>query len=167
VSKHRTPHGQYVRQTGDWFMSRRMAGGAGSAAVAAKYSQASLYNDASDGSILHVIGLSLTTATTQSNIGCYIIQGFMGAPLTSQPVPIGPFFKQLPGKFYFGSDAALVPALPIWVAGGLQAPAEWPHDFPVCFLNPGYSLVCQANVVNSDSRAVFHWLAMGTNEGFY
>ncbi len=66
MSVFRKPKGQYVRNTGDWFFERAMGGSVTTVASVGQLSTASLYNDATDGSILHVIALEVFCATAST-----------------------------------------------------------------------------------------------------
>lgn len=167
MSKHRRPHGQYTRETADWFVDRRMAGSAYSPPVVGKYGSVILYNDATDGSILHVVALNLCTFVAASIVNVAFHQGAIGTLQPNAVVPIGPHFLQLPGKIYLSSDPATFQLPAVAILGGTNNPQFWPHNFPLAYLNPGYALLCQTNLANCDFQAIFHWLAMGTNEGFY
>ena len=167
MSKYRRPHGQYVRETADWFIDRRMAGGAYSGVVAGKFASVSLYNDATDGSVLHVIGATGNTFISPDTVDLYTHKGVLGTVVAGATTPITPFLTTLWGKIYTSSDAAATSDMGIWTLGLVNAPQPWPYNFPLCVLAPGFSLLCQGSTAGADVDMLFHWLVMGSAQGYY
>jgi hypothetical protein len=167
VSKFRVPHGTYVRNTPDWFDYRRLAGSAFIVASPANYSSVSLFNNATDGSTLHITGLTGFSTIAAAGIGVNIFQGAYGTLTGFAPVPVSPVQLIGPGVFYTNQTTPRLPVRNVWMMGGPAAVTHWPYDYALCILSAGQSLVCETNIVNADVTACFHWLVMGPAEGFF
>ena len=167
MSRHRIPHGQYNRGTADWFVFNRMAGGNSQVAVAAAYSFVLLYNDASDGSMLHVIGAAAQTTTATNHISAFFHQGTMGSSFPNTTVRIVPNMGLLAGVLYVGSMGGFVQDVPLWDFGIPGNDTPWPYEWPICILPPGYGCLFMGNVVNANVFLSVHWLVMGKNEGYF
>jgi hypothetical protein len=163
---HRRPHGQYARNTPDWFSGRMMAGGWESAADTTHFSIVALYNDATDGSVLHVwaVHCFVQTATAYATVKLFF--GTQGTLQTGTPAATNPHNPQLAGAIYGGIVPAAIGTL-IYEMGGGQNPTDWPGVFPFCFLVPGYSVCLVTSAVNTAINGAFMWAVMGKNEGYY
>src|SRR5713226_5987207 len=127
MSVWRRPKGQYVRGTGDWFFDRFMFGGAKQIATPAVYSLILLFNNATDGSFLHVIDLEAFAVGSMNWVVRSQISGFLG---TTDPTTYGPgaaFGQLLPGVIYTGTSAT-IPGIQLgrFAFGG--TPWIWAHE---------------------------------------
>ena len=167
MSKFRKPHGQYVRATADWFSDRRMALAGNQVAVAGQSSTVSLYNDSTDGSTLHVVGLLGVSTTANNGINVLLTKGTVGTPNGADPVPLGPFPVMLAGHVYTGATLTPPGDPAIWALAFLQTQDAWPYEFAICILPPGWSLVGKSSIINATISMYFQWLVMGHNQGYY
>jgi hypothetical protein len=167
MSRWRIPHGQYVRGTPDWFVWNRMAGSNAQIAVPAAYSFVLLYNDAGDGSMLHVIGAVAQTTTATNHVSAFFHQGAIGTNFPNTTVRTVPNMGQLNGALYTGSMGAFVPDVALWDFGQPGNDVPWPYEWPICILPPGYGLLFLGNIVNANVFVYAHWLVMGKNEGYF
>jgi hypothetical protein len=144
----RNPLGVYVRQTPDWFLRRcATVGGAfwPSAQVGAALD---LYNNAQDGSLLHVYRVFVFN-DAGAEYGMTRIQGH-GANHLMDAVPIVITAPGLPGQLWqdtvpaqfagnqFPKDTAFSDAfMGNNVAGSMD---DWHDDGPICVIPSGFSL---------------------------
>jgi hypothetical protein len=166
MSKWRQPHGQYVRTTPDWFIDNHMFGGSASFAAVGKFSSVSLYNDATDGSTLHVYGLLSFTTTAATVIQVIVTLGTYGPAPQGVTQNVVPYRGLLAGSIYVNQVVDQNQNNTPWAFPTMNSAAPWPYDFPVAILPPGYSLVCEGQKIDADVWAYFHWLVMGKNEGY-
>lgn len=167
MSKWRKPHGTYVRSTPDWFDYRRLAGSAFETALAANYTSVSLYNNATDGSTLHVTGLTAFSTVPAASLEVPLFTGAYGTLSAFPVVPVSPAQLMGPGVFYINQSPTRLPIRYLWLMGNTGLPTHWPYEYAICILSPGQSLVVEASIVNAEVTACFHWLVMGPNEGFF
>jgi hypothetical protein len=167
VSKFRVPHGTYVRDTPDWFDYRRVAGAGFSVATTAAYSHVSLYNNATDGSCLHVCGLAVQCLIAAGYVSVLLFAGHLGTTGNFASVPVSPVQLMGPGQIYAGQQAGFPAGPGIWTAGLNGGLDYWPYGFALCILQPGLSLMCVGSAQNAEVTAAFHWLVMGPEQGFY
>ncbi len=166
MSRWRKPHGQYVRGTGDWFIDRMMSGGAAQLALTGFWAQVMLYNDAQDGSMLHVMGCVGTCTIAAGRVDAFLWNAVAGSIQPPNTTPINPFLGALAGSIYTNAASNNLFKAQVGTVGAVNDPAPWPHDYEMAIVPPGWSLVCQCNVKNGDCQASFNWLVMGHAQGF-
>jgi hypothetical protein len=167
MSKWRRPKGIYHRGSADWFVDLRMAGGASVNGVAAQNSIVGLYNDATDGSILHVLAAQGFCPTGSDEVDFLIAKGMFGTVQASNATRIFPWLGALAGKITAETTAVYPTGTQIWNSGTINGELSWPYDYPMCYLAPGWSLLAIPDAVDLLCQANFHWLVMGKNEGYY
>lgn len=167
MSRFRKPHGAYVRDTQDWFADRRMGGGFYLTAPAGQKPSVSLFNDAADGSMLHVYGFGASTTVAGSQCAVAIRSGVLGSLAAGAAVPMTPFFASRAGNIYTSTDVTVSPDNIIWVIGLPNQFDAWPYTWPLCVLAPGYSLAVRSNANADFITVMFQWLSMGPDQGLY
>jgi hypothetical protein len=170
MATYRRPKGSYSRPTTDFFLSQCMIGGVYYYPTNGSGGTIELYNNATDGSALHVY--RIWSANDAS--GPYFItrqQGSMGGT----PVPSYPVVSQgapQPGLISYADSAApytfppYATAQPAFIATDNEAGTtdEWGADGPICVLMPGDSLRVINNLAGVGSAgfiaATFYWAAL-------
>ena len=160
MSRWRRPHGQYVRQTADWFVSRLMSGGATQAASAGLFSAVNLANDSVQGLFLHVVGLDFFIPSTTAfgklttRVGLTFSGQSAGYQASVSPMgALGPGFCKAQAQT--GINGTI-----LYTLGGGQIPYTWVHPWPLIILPPGYTLTVYSSVSNVDITAAWYWLPM-------
>jgi hypothetical protein len=149
----RKPLGVYSRNTPDWFITG-MYGQAGfQPAVAANFSYVCLYNNATDGSFLVVHGLWLFVGTgnavLEKAFGTHGSAGAVGNPLAFEnPNGFGQIYTAT-STTCFGTEFG--------TCGGAAIPYQWPHEWPVCRVQPGWMLAVHTDTVNQALNCSFAW----------
>jgi len=136
-----------------------MLSSTGSSASAGSFSWIALYNNASTGWYLHIVGLLAWAQGTTAEAVMFRSQGVPSGSVIIPATPVDPNSPALWGQMYFGTAASL-PSSPILHMGGNNYPVEWSYDFPVCILQAGYSLYLYANVIDTAVSGSMAWLAL-------
>ena len=166
MSKYRRPRGRLIQTTPDWFIDRMMGGSYNQALNAASNSFIELYNDANDGSVLHVWSLHIwaQSATTQGN--CFLYAGTQGALIANDTFALNPIAPNRFGKIYAGNGSIGLQNK-IYTMSGNNTPTDWYQVWPFCTLPPGWGLLVATGVVNVALSAGFMWCSMSPMEGMY
>lgn len=151
MGTHRTPKGSYVRPTADFYIDRAASAGALVSVVQTNIVPCiDLYNNATDGSYLHVYGVNMSTGGA-GPAALRRLSGH-GANLLGGNTPVIITAGALPGVLYWDKTAATV----IWPSGvapdgGTDVAPYYFNDLtsavdyfnfggPLCVIPPGYSL---------------------------
>jgi len=146
MASYRRPKGTVVRTVPDWNLSNCAALAITGTEVPGGLSEAGLVNDAKDGRFLvvwhlgisHIAGAGADPATMNCGAQLYSTLGF---PTYIDNTPLNPMAPAPPGSGWFNAGS------PGYQTSGLLIPKlwgnayfQWPHDFPLCVVPPGYSL---------------------------
>lgn len=161
------PHGQYVRQTPDWFIEKMMSGAESAAAAAGALSSVFLYNDSTDGSMLHVwqVYAWAHDAANAAQVGINTVPvnfGPFSKGNASNPVAFQPMYA---GQVWYGHAVGFAIRRIFWLSGNQSM--LWQASSPLAVLAPGDALFVLSSANNVQVDAAFHWLVMGRNEGYY
>jgi hypothetical protein len=167
VSKHRIPHGTYSRGTPDWYVDRLMAGGGGLAAAGGAYSVIGLYNNATDGSMLHVWSVWAFEEAQTTTSSVEIVNSKFGTVQPGQAYNLFPFSGLLAGQITSLSPASQVGGNLIGFLGGGGFPERWQEQGPIAVLSPGTTLVVQTGTILRPLTATFYWVVLGPTQGYY
>lgn len=165
----RKPKGSYTRHTTDWFLSRCAIGGVFVNTGAGNGAAVELYNNAVDGSNLHIYKLWVGNDAA----GAYWVTrqtGTMGGT-ACKTYPVVSSGAALPGLINYATVAQVV-----WGPGAFAMPAfigadneagsqdEFSVDGPFCVLVPGDSLTVYNPVGGALGQGIlgvtFYWAAL-------
>jgi hypothetical protein len=160
----RKPSGVYVRQTPDWFLRRCATCGASFWPSGAHATALDLFNDAKDGSWLHVYRVFVGN-DGGGTYGMTRLQGH-GANYLMDGVPIVITAPSLPGQLWLeilppSYPGPLFPKdFPFFDAfigdNGAASQDDWHDDGPLCLIPPGFSMRVYsiASTTQSDGQAM-------------
>jgi hypothetical protein len=169
MASYRRPKGTVVRTLPDWNLNNCAAISIVGTEIPGGTTEAGLVNDATDGRFLvlwhlgisHIAGAGADPATMSAVAQLYATLGLL--PYT-QNTPLNPTAPAPPGSGWFNATSPgvqttgeLIPNL--WG----NAYFQWPHDYPVCVIPPGYSasVVFNAPATNFGvTAASFMWEAV-------
>ena len=166
----RRPKGSYTRHTTDWFIGRCAIAGVFFIPTNTNAGLVELYNNATDGSNLHVYRIWVWTAAS----GGYVVTrqtGTMGGTQV-QTYPVVSQGAALWGLVNYGTTAGIsyppaTPfALPGMVAGDNYAGSQdtFGADGPICVLQPGDSLRAYtpwaSAISNGEIACTYYWAVM-------
>jgi len=148
VATHRSPKGSYTRPTPDFFIDRACTVGGVYSPVPAVGAALDLYNNATEGSNLHVYkvfvgndGSELYGITAIHGHGANFLQN--GATvIVPGPTPFGQlYYDTVPAQwtgFLYPNNTALSDRL--YGDNTAGSTDQWYAQGPICVLSPGYSL---------------------------
>jgi len=154
----RSPKGSYFRSTPDWFWRSMATVGFASGSTGGTYPQAGLYNNATDGQLLHVMGLSMHCSGAGEGIDVSFAQGVpafsAGRPGTAVKLDeIAP-----PGLSYFTNGVGAVPGYIIGYLGAANAGTFATPGWPLWIIPPGYTLWFNGDQTNTFFFATLWYL---------
>jgi hypothetical protein len=96
-------------------------------------------------------------ATAGANIVCAATQSLLGSSLgTVSPLITG--YTKFAGLHYYQDTATAI--TPDFIMGLDSALAMWPHEFPVCILQPGWAFAVQGVTAAQAIAVSFVWEAL-------
>jgi hypothetical protein len=170
VATLRKPKGTYTRPTTDFFPDRCSVGGVVFIATAGRSAVIELFNNATDGSYLHLYRLWISNDAS----GVYWVTrqtGSMGGTVVKS-YPVITSVAALPGQISYGEDVAVdwltpVPfVMPAFIGADNEAGSQdtFSAPGPICILGPGTSLrVFSPSIGPASSGAAmvtFYWAAL-------
>ena len=153
--------GSLARSIPDYYSELAAGGFVNVAAVAAKFSFASLLNNAVAGELLQVWSVSVGGGTAAQNTGMYIVQG-PGPNAYAPGIPVNGVGSKVPPGIYGGQATNSNPWSPYIFYGIVTGPQtwDWHGQFPLCILPPGYNLVIANVAVDLNLQVGFWWIAV-------
>lgn len=166
TARFRNPHPKLTANTPEYFVSRMMAGGADGGPVAGQQGIVLLYNNATDGSVLHVWGVHCWVSTSTDWAWARVGTGTAGTLQPNAIAHLSPLAPQLAGQIYSGAVAG-PPGTVFYAMGGGGVPFDWPGQHPFAILSPGQCLNLATVNFNEHIAGSFTWAVMSKNEGYY
>lgn len=157
--------GSYVRNRADWYIQRLAATKLYQPQTSGQYTYVGLFNNATDGSNLYLVHAAMTSGFTGTVFFGALNQNLFTA--TSPTHMIYPIAAVIPGQV--GSWTS---ATNLFNTGGTSTPAyfevgslldeswEWPADFPLMVIPPGWTGAFQQRAVSQDMGMSFWWTAL-------
>jgi len=139
VPTFRKPRGSYVRDTGDWFSDKLMAGAVSFAALPGLYNNLYLYNDSDAGHVIQLLSITGWIESSAANLDVLTVLGQIGAAAPVPAAPLDPFNPQRAGALYATASAAYQGAGSFLELGGGAAPFIYTPHHPILILPAGYS----------------------------
>lgn len=166
MASFRRPKGTVVRHIPDWKSGQLLAlNSATTGGIIGSDNGAGLFNDAGQGQVLvvwHAYAFARTVAvpTTIQLATLGFLNGNAGA-ITTQGQPL-----DLQQPWLGGSVFAIPPAASLTTNDFMDVPMtgtgwQWPHDYPICVVRPGFSLLINMFGPVQDVAAGFMWEVTG------
>jgi len=173
MATQRRPKGSYTRPTSDFFIDRAATVGGWYSPTAVLEPVLDLYNNAQDGSNLHVYRVWVGNDAA-SIYGMTQIKGH-GANLMQAAVPVVTGAPRLPGELYYDGitpsytyigvpkDQPISDAFFMDNEAGSQD--AWQAAGPICVIQPGYALrvypvISKSNAAGGFIAATFYYIAL-------
>lgn len=158
----RFPKGVVARSIPDWKTGQLHAlNNAGTGGGLGTNNGAGLFNDARDGSMLVVWHLeasirAVASPSTQQLFTLGFLNGNAGA-ITTQGQPLDTSQPWLGGSCFAIPGGASLTTNDFMDLSVLTGYWTWPHDYPICVVRPGQSLICNAFGPVQDWDVNFLW----------
>jgi len=152
--------GSLNRTLPDYFNDQAAGGYLSIAATAAKWSFVAVYNNATQGEILQVWGVSIGGGTAAQENGMYVVQGVPTGP-SSAGIPTNGSYKGLiPGQVY-GKATNSNPWTVALIFGAVTGPQTWNWHgaWPICILPPTYTFLVANVNQNLNLQCGLWWIS--------
>lgn len=156
----RKPLGVYARYAGDWFNRKSAAAVQQNAGSAGVFSYTLLYNDSTTGEILQLNSVMLNAGGADTT-GFFETFGGLPAAATGKIAGISMFAgsPQLSGSTYKLNPAAQIGTI-ISSGGARSAAWQWPYNWPLALIPPGYSLMFRPAATTNQMNATYWWTVL-------
>lgn len=155
------PRGTVVRHPADWFSTLLAGGWANNGPCVGNRTGIGLYNDATDGSVIRVYGISVNVGTN-GDLGLKSFQGTNGVRFTGEGAPayIDPRQGTPWGQIWTQATASGVGKQ----VGGRVALMgfvyDWDEPYPLAIIPPGYTWSVETVSTNIQMYCAFRWLSI-------
>jgi hypothetical protein len=157
--------GSLARSTPDWYIFKVAATKLYQPAAGGQYSYVGLYNNATDGSLLYVVHAAMGGLTADTSFfGQFYGNLFTTTSQTHSLYPPTATPPGIVGSWTSATDLFNVPGLgtPAYCEVGSHNDTtwEWPADFPMAVIPPGYTAAFERRTIAVDLEASFWWVAL-------
>ena len=146
MASYRKPKGTVIRAVPDWNLSNCASIVVLGTEAPASVSEYGLFNDALDGRSLVIWSAAISHWAGGGGDPAQMVAGFQlektaGLTPYTPNTPLDPLVGALPGSGWFnGTSAGFLPTGVLGPTLKGNANWQWPHNWPMCVVRPGFSL---------------------------